>query len=295
MKRIRSSSLAVSILAILLLASAFASAAPAAFKIVCTTSVIMDPATYIGGDRVEAISIADPSLCPHLQSDIIPSRIQLNMDFIKDADLFMAYNDSNDQKYNIPAVNDFMKANSYGAVSWNTTSNPSRGWNTPTNSRLLAEDVKGWLVEFDPANQTYYEDRYNDYVKSFDAIEPTEAEKRQLNETEVIVMLWQKEPVQNWLGMDVINFFAPEFAMNGTKTAAKVVDDINAYPDKYENVSFVIENMQSGELAKGIEEALKDKGINVTRIIFTNFPGSAEGTDTMADVLNHNKQLVLAS
>lgn len=282
-------------MAILLLASAFASAAPAAFKIVCTTSVIMDPATYIGGDRVEAISIADPSLCPHLQSDIIPSRIQLNMDFIKDADLFMAYNDSNDQKYNIPAVNDFMKANSYGAVSWNTTSNPSRGWNTPTNSRLLAEDVKGWLVEFDPANQTYYEDRYNDYVKSFDAIEPTEAEKRQLNETEVIVMLWQKEPVQYWLGMDVINFFAPEFAMNGTKTAAKVVDDINAYPDKYENVSFVIENMQSGELAKGIEEALKDKGINATRIIFTNFPGSAEETDTMADVLNHNKQLVLAS
>jgi zinc/manganese transport system substrate-binding protein len=217
------------------------------------------------------------------------------MDFIKDADLFMAYNDSNDQKYNMPAVNDFMKANSYGAVSWNTTSNPSRGWNTPTNARLLAEEVKSWLVEFDPANQSYYEDRYNDYVKSFDAIEPNEAEKRQLNETEVIVMLWQKEPVQNWLGMDVINFFAPEFAMNGSKTAAKVVDDINAYPDKYENVSFVIENMQSGELAKGIEEALKDKGINATRIIFTNFPKSVEGTDTMADVLNHNKQLVLAS
>lgn len=295
MKRIRSSSLAASILAILLLASAFASAAPAAFKIVCTTSVIMDPATYIGGDRVEAISIADPSLCPHLQSDIIPSRIQLNMDFIKDADLFMAYNDSNDQKYNMPAVNDFMKANSYGSVSWNTTSNPSSGWNTPTNARLLAEEVKGWMVEFDPANQSYYEDRYNDYVKSFDAIEPNEAEKRQLNETEVIVMLWQKEPVQNWLGMNVVNFFAPEFAMNGTKTVAKVVDDINANPDKYENVSFVIENMQSGELAKGIEEALKDKGINATRIIFTNFPGSVEGTDTMADVLNYNKQLVLAS
>jgi zinc/manganese transport system substrate-binding protein len=108
-------------------------------------------------------------------------------------------------------------------------------------------------------------------------------------------MLWQKDPVQNWLGMDVVNFFAPEFAMNGSKTAAKIVDDINANPDKYDNISFVIENMQSGELAKGIEEALKDKGINATRVIFTNFPGSLEGTDTMADVLNHNKQLVLGS
>jgi len=281
----------MSILMVLIFASACATAAP--FKIVCTTSVLMDPATYIGGDRVEAISIADPTLCPHLQSDIIPSRIQLNMDFIKDADLFMAYNDSNDQKYNIPAVNDFMKANNYGEVSWNTTSNPSRGWNTPENARLLAGEVAGWLEKFDPENKSYYEERYGDYSKTFDAVEPNDAEKKKLNQTQVIVMLWQKEPVQSWLKMNVVNFFAPEFAMNGTKTAAKVVDDINANPDMYRNVSFVIENMQSGELAKGIEEALKDKGINATRVIFTNFPGSVEGTDTMADVLNHNKQLVL--
>ena len=123
--------------------------------------------------------------------------------------------------------------------------------------------------------------------------EPTEAEKKQLNQTQVIVMLWQKEPVQNWLGMKVVNFFAPEFAMNGTKTAAKIVDDINANPGKYQNVTYVIENMQSGELAKGIEESLKDKGINATRVIFTNFPGSVPGADTMAEVLSHNKQLVL--
>jgi len=291
MKLNYSPTLAMSILMALIFASACATAAP--FKIVCTTSVLMDPATYIGGDRVEAISIADPTLCPHLQSDIIPSRIQLNMDFIKDADLFMAYNDSNDQKYNIPAVNDFMKANNYGEVSWNTTSNPSRGWNTPENARLLAGEVAGWLEKFDPENKSYYEERYRDYSKTFDAVEPNDAEKKKLNQTQVIVMLWQKEPVQNWLKMNVVNFFAPEFAMNGTKTAARVVDDINANPDMYRNVSFVIENMQSGELAKGIEEALKDKGINATRVIFTNFPGSVEGTDTMADVLNHNKQLVL--
>jgi zinc/manganese transport system substrate-binding protein len=280
-------------LAMILIAPAFGDQAPEKIKIVCTTSVLMDPATCIGGDMVEAISIADPTLCPHLQTDIIPSRIQLNMDFIKSADMFMAYNDSNDQRYNMPAVNDFMKSNNYGEVSWNTISNPSRGWNTPANSKLLAAEVEGWLAKKDPANRTYYEQRYNDYVKSFDAVEPTESEKKQLNHTEVIVMLWQKDPVQNWLGMRVVNFFAPEFAMNGTKTAAKIVDDINANPEKYENVTFVIENMQSGELAKGIEEALKDKGINATRVIFTNFPGSVPGADTMAEVLGHNKQLVL--
>ncbi|MBN1235826.1 MAG: zinc ABC transporter substrate-binding protein, partial [Methanotrichaceae archaeon] len=93
--------------------------------------------------------------------------------------------------------------------------------------------------------------------------------------------------------MKVINFFAPEFALNGSKTAAKIVDDINANPDKYRNVSYIIENMQSGELAKGIEEALNDRGINAKRVIFTNFPGSVPGADTMAQVLSHNKRLVL--
>jgi zinc/manganese transport system substrate-binding protein len=293
MKEIQSSSLAILMLAIFLIVPACAETAPSTLKIVCTTSVLMDPATYIGGDNVEAISIADPTLCPHLQTDIIPSRIQLNMDFIKNANLFMAYNDSNDQKYNMPAVNDFMKANNYKAFVWNTVSKPSRGWNTPSNSKLLAAEVEGWLAKLDPVNKTYYEQRYNDYAKSFDAIELTEAEKKQLNQTQVIVMLWQKEPVQNWLGMKVVNFFAPEFAMNGTKTAAKIVDDINANPGKYQNVTYVIENMQSGEMAKGVEESLKDKSINATRVIFTNFPGSVPGTDTMADVLSYNKQLVL--
>ncbi|MDI6895743.1 MAG: metal ABC transporter substrate-binding protein [Methanocella conradii] len=262
-------------------------------KVVCTTSVLMDPITYIGGDKVEAISIADPTMCPHLQTDIIPNRIQLNKDFIKSADMFVAYNDSNDRQYNMPAVNDFMKANNYGTVTWKTVSNPSRGWNTPTNAKLLAAEVKGWLVEKDPANASYYEQRYSDYVKLFDAVEPTPEEKQQLNKTKVIVMLWQQEPVKNWLGMDVVNFYAPEFAMNGTKTPAKLVDDINANPEKYKEVAYIIENMQSGELAKGVEEALHDKGINAKRVIFTNFPGSVPNTTTMSDVLKYNKQLVL--
>lgn len=272
MKPMQLHSLAIFMLAILLIVPVFADSAPETLKVVSTTSVLMDPVKFIGGDKVEAISVADPTLCPHLQADIIPNRIQLNMDFIKGAAMFVAYNDSNDQRYNMPAINDFMKANNYGPVTWKTVSNPSRGWNTPANSKLLAGEVLGWLVEKDPANKTYYEQRHADYVKTFDSVEPTDSERQQLNNTEVVVMLWQQDPVKNWLGMKVVNIFAPEFAMNGTKTPAKAVDDINANPAKYKKVSYVIENMQSGELAKGIEEALHDKGINAKRIIFTNIP-----------------------
>lgn len=283
----------IAILAISFMAPSCASQDTGKIKVVCTTSVLMDPVTYIGGDKVEAISIADPTMCPHLQTDIIPNRIQLNKDFIANADMLVAYNDSNDKQYNIPAVNDFMKANNYGTVTWKAVSDPSRSWNTPATAKLLAAEVKGWLVEKDLANQSYYEQRYNDYVKLFDAVEPTAAEKAQFNKTKVIVMLWQQDPVKNWLGMDVVNFYAPEFAMNGTKTPAKLVDDINANPDKYKGVEYIIENMQSTELAKGVEEAMHDKGINVKRVIFTNFPGSVPNTATMADVLEYNKQLVL--
>lgn len=279
-------------LAIILIAPAYSGIASAKIDIVCTTSVLVDPVTFIGGDNVAAISIADPTLCPHLQSDIIPNRIQLHMDFIKSADMFVAYNDSNDRTYNMPAVDKFMDANGYGNVTWKTIHDlPS--WNTPSNSQLLAGQVKEWLEDKDPANKTYYEERYVNYTKLFDAIEPTAAEKEQLNTTKVITIQWQLDPVQNWLGMNVVNVFAPDFYMKGAKTQDKVVDDINANPDKYKNVSYVIENMQSGEMAKSIEEALHDKGINAKRVIFTNFPGSLNGTATMADVLNYNKQLVL--
>ncbi|HNR58254.1 MAG: zinc ABC transporter substrate-binding protein [Methanothrix sp.] len=280
-------------LAIFSIAPSFADQAPERIKIVCTTSVLMDPATFIGGDKVEAISIADPTLCPHLQADIIPNRIQLNMDFIKKADVFMAYNDNNDKNINMPAVENFMEANGFGSVEWRTVSDPSRGWNTPTTAKLLASEVFGWLVEEDPANEGYYQERYDEYVESFDAVEPTDAEREQLNQTKVIVMLWQREPVEKWLGMEVVNFFAPEFVMNGTKTAEKVVDDIILDPEKYADVEYVIENMQSGELGKGIEEALLDRGINAERVIFTNFPRSILGVDTIPQVLSYNKQLVL--
>ena len=163
-------SMKLMMLAIFLLAAVFSGLALSKLDVVCTTSVLADPVAYIGGNDVAAISIADPTLCPHLQSDIIPNRIQLNKDFIKSADMFAAYNDSNDRLYNMPAVDKFMSANGYGNVTWKTISN-LQSWNTPTNAKLLAGQVKSWLEDKDPTNTINYEKRYDDYVKTFDAIE----------------------------------------------------------------------------------------------------------------------------
>jgi zinc/manganese transport system substrate-binding protein len=261
-------------------------------KVVSTTTVTWDPIQYIGGDRVEAIYIADPTICPHMQSDIIPNRIQMQKDFIRDADLFVAINGSVDQSYVMPFVDDYMKANNYGTVNWITLKNPAMTWNTPENAKALATEAGGWLVAADPANQTYYESRLTDYLALIDAADLTDEEKAQIAGQDVVVMVWQQEAAEDWLGLHVVNIFAPDFYMGGKYTPMKLVDDMQANPEKYKNVKYVIENMQSGEVAKGVHEYLTTNGVPAQRVVFTNFPKSIPGVDTLPDVLEYNKNLV---
>lgn len=128
-----------------------------ALDVVSTTSVLWDPVTEIGGDRVNAIYVADPAICPHLQGDIINNRIQMNRDFIINADLFVGHNSSVDAQYVIPPLDKFMEANGYGTIDWIFLKDPNMSWNTPEDALLLADEVKGWLIAADPANESYYE------------------------------------------------------------------------------------------------------------------------------------------
>ena len=264
-----------------------------AMNVVSTTSVLWDPVTQIGGDRVEAIYVADPAICPHLQGDIINNRIQMNRDFIATADLFVGQNSSVDNQYVIPPLDKFMEANDYGAIDWVFLKDPDMSWNTPDDAVLLADEVKGWLIAADPGNKTYYEENYAEYIDSINLADLSDDEADAIGGQDVIVMLWQKKPAEQWLGLNIVDFYAPDFYMKGEYTASKLIDRIQADPDKYQNVKYVIENMQSGELAKGVEEALNDLGIDSERVVFTNFPKSLDGVDTIPDVLEYNKGLVM--
>lgn len=274
----------------------FCAVAPATAEltVVSTTTVLWEPIEFIGGDHVEAIYIADPTICPHMQGEIIPNRIQMEKEFIRDADLFVCHNFTVDNPHVIPVVEEFMLANDYGEIAWVELENPQRTWNTPENAKLLAEEVGGWLSDADPANAAYYEERLADYLALIDATDVTAEQEGRIAGQDVIVVVWQKNAAEQWLGLNVVNIFAPEFYQKGQFTAKKCVDDIYADPAKYANVRYVIENMQSGELGKGIEEALQDKGIDAQRIIFTNFPKSVPGVETIPGVLEYNKNLVMA-
>lgn len=279
---------------ILIIAALCIPPAPA-LNIVSTTTVLSDPVGYIGGDRVRAIAIADPTICPHMQAEIIPNRIQMEKDFIADAGLFVAINGSVDKGYVMPFVDKFMAAGHNTNISWKSLKNPSMVWNTPEGARTLSREAAVWLIEADPANRTYYETNLAMYIARIDAADVSAEERAKIAGQDAVVMLWQREAAEQWLGLHVVEIFAPEFYNNGNNMPRAVVSDIYNNPQKYRNVKYVIENMQSGEMAKGVEEALRDNGISARRVIFTNFPGSVPGADTLPDVLEYNKGLVTPS
>ena len=264
----------------------------AELKIVTTTSVIADPLETIGGNRVTVVTVSDPGLCPNMQADVIANIVQVKQDFIKNADLYAAHNGSIDKYDIMPVIDKFMAANNFGNVTWLSPADPDQNWNTPVSAVGLVTEEKGWLETADPANTSYYESRAADYIQEIAAQNLTAEEKQKISGQDVIVMVWQQNAAQDWLGLNVVSVFAPEFYQSGNYTPAKIVDDINAHPEKYRNVRYVIENMQSGEMAKGIEEELHAKGINATRVVFTNFPGSVAGVNSIPEVLAYNKQLV---
>jgi len=263
----------------------------AELKIVSTTTVIADPLESIGGDKVSVVTISDASNCPHMQGDVVSNVIQLKQDYIQHADLFVCHNNSMDGSI-VWSVDRFMRANNFGNITWLTLKDPDADWNTPAAAIQLATEEKGWLETADPENTNYYETRYTDYIQKIAAANLTDEEKQTISGQDVIVMYWQQNAARDWLGLDVVSVFASEYYDNGNYSPARIVDDINAQPEKYRNVTYVIENMQAGEMAKGIEEALHAKGINATRVVFTNFPKSVNGVDSIPEVLAYNKGLV---
>jgi zinc/manganese transport system substrate-binding protein len=261
-------------------------------NITSTTTVLLDPLRAIGGDRVKVISVTDPTICPHLQSDIIPGRIQINKDIIAASDLYVSFNNSSMDKGAVQAVTKFIATNYNRQITWTTPRSSYLAWNTPTDARKMVGEVKTWLIAADPADTAYFESNYNTYLAQIDGSDISSDQKAINQKTDVIVMEWQRDASEKWLGLHIVDVFNSQSSDSTVHTPKDLADLINANPEKYRNVSFVIENMQSGEIAKGVEEALQAKGINAKRIVFTNFPESVSGVSSIPDVLAYNRDLV---
>jgi zinc/manganese transport system substrate-binding protein len=136
-------------------------------NVVTTTSVLWDPVQQIGGDAVSAVYIADPTVCPHLQGDILPGLIQKNADKLQNADLFLAHNSSMDLA-TMQAIEKFRDSNGYGKTNWKMLK-PDASWNTPETASELADTVLGWLKAADSKNATAFDERARAYKEKIQA------------------------------------------------------------------------------------------------------------------------------
>ena len=118
------------------------------------------------------VTVSDPVLCPDMQADVIANIIQMKQDYIHHADLFVAHNGSIDKNDIMPDVDRFMSANNYGNVTWHSPKNPDQDWNTPASAIQLVTEEKGWLESADPANTSYDQARYTDYIQKIAAANP---------------------------------------------------------------------------------------------------------------------------
>ncbi|MDD1728490.1 MAG: metal ABC transporter substrate-binding protein, partial [Methanospirillum sp.] len=167
--------------------------AVSALDVVTTTSVLWDPVSQIGGDAVNVVYIADPTVCPHLQGDILPGLLQKNADALKSPDLFLAHNSSMDTAA-MAAIEKFRDSNGYGKTTWKILK-PNTEWNTPESAEALADTVLGWLKAVDPKNADTYTANAEKYKAEIaKAVNLTDEEKVQLASKHAIVMAWQKEP-----------------------------------------------------------------------------------------------------
>jgi len=87
----------------------------------------------------------------------------------------------------------------------------------------------------------------------------------------------------NWVDLNVVAFYGRPDSLT-PQVVKELVDTGRA-----ENVTLIIENMQSGQDAgKGIAEEL-----GCTRIILSNFPGGFDGTETWEKAIDRNIELIL--
>ena len=87
----------------------------------------------------------------------------------------------------------------------------------------------------------------------------------------------------NWVDLNVVAFYGRPDSLT-PQVVKELVDTGRA-----ENVTLIIENMQSGQDAgKGIAEEL-----GCTRIILSNFPGGFDNTETWEKAIDRNIELIL--
>lgn len=237
-------------------------------KIVTTTTALEDLVKEVGLDMMQVTSFVSSGVCPD-HWDMKPSQ-------------FIALNESK-------------IVFKHGMEGWlSNLTRPdqkvvvlSGPWNTPQMAINKTQATAKALIEVDPANAALYDKNAKALETQFaDLAEDLKQRAKEANTTEVkvICMDWQKGFV-SFMGFDIARIYGSEETLS-----IKDVNDI-VKAGKQENISLVVDNLQSGTDVGGqIAKEIKAK-----HVILTNFPGAVPGTDSLLEMLKYNGEMLLAA
>jgi len=241
-------------------------------KVICTTTTMKYFVEEVGGDKVDAISLVQPGICPD-HFDVRPSIVSE----INTASLVVYHGVE-------PWLDNMVSASENSDVKKLLLQGP---WGTPPLAKAKINLIKDALIEIDPKNKSYYEKNASDVSKQLDELNEkilAEAKELGISEYKAIVMSWQK-PFSEWIGLQVVEIYQPPETLSVQTVQNLVVKG------KEEGVSFVIDNLQSGTTlgAQMAEE------IGGRHIVFSNFPEAIPGTDTIAEMIQYNSDQIFGS
>ncbi|MFC1948908.1 metal ABC transporter substrate-binding protein [Chloroflexota bacterium] len=250
----------------------------AGIKVVTTTSLMEQIVKRVGGDLVDVVNIIPPAQCPG-HFDVSPSDIQK----LADADLFLLHGWQGEMfSEELIASADNPDLTS---IQINASVGENTNWMTPEVQMVAADLIADALAQVDAANSDAYEEAADEYKDEVEAKgEEIEAElaDKDLGSINVLCSEQLFGFVQ-WTGLNIVEIYGRPDAM----TPQVVMDLVDT--GREENVTLIIENMQSGpEAGVGVAEEL-DCG----RIILSNFPGGYEDAETWEEAVDYNIELIL--
>jgi len=247
-------------------------------KIVTSTSLIVQIVERVGGNLVDVVNIIPPAQCPG-HFDVKPSDIQK----LADADLFLLHGWQGEMfsQELIDSANnpDLM------VISLEIPSNPQSNWMVPSVQQEATSKIAAALSQIDPEHSDAYQASAAEYTSAIEA-KGAEVQARLDGENLAnvnVICSGMQAAFLNWVGLNVVTFYGRPDSLTPL-VVRELVDR-----GKEENVTLIIDNLQSGQDAgAGIAEEL-----GIGRIILSNFPGGFENTETWEKAIDHNIELIL--
>ncbi len=264
-------------LTVSLVASILAGCTPAEnskLKVVTTTSLIAQIVERVGEDMVDVVNIIPPAQCPG-HFDVKPGDIQK----LADADLFFMHGWQG-EKFSEELI---ASANNPKLIV--AKIDLQGNWMTPAVQQAAVDGVVDALSQVDTQNSIVYQ-RMAKLIKTMIGTKWTELEGRldsaNLENVRVICDEQQAGFVQ-WTGLNMVATFGRPDTLT-PEVLKELVDK-----SREENVTLIIENLQSGHNAGAV---IADE-LGCNRITLSNFPGGFEDTETWEKAIDYNVHLIL--